>query len=99
MSKNGFLEIGRGTGCFYCYVLCIFNNFHQIYRKGAKMVKPKPLDQTRNSIRVRHISFRTELAYVDWIIKFILFHNKRHPGDIAFRQPPRARAHLRMRVG
>jgi len=40
------------------------------------MVKPKLLDQVRYAIRVRHLSYRTEQAYVHWIRKFILFHGK-----------------------
>ena len=41
--------------------------------------KPKLLDQVRQAIRTRHYSIRTEEAYVQWIKRFILFHNKRHP--------------------
>ena len=33
----------------------------------------------REAIRVRHYSIRTEEAYVDWVRRFILFHDKRHP--------------------
>lgn len=44
--------------------------------------KPKLLDQVRNAIRLRHYSLRTERAYVDWIRRYILFHNKRHPKDM-----------------
>ena len=40
------------------------------------------LDRVRNAIRVRHYSPRTEEAYVGWIRRFILFHNKRHPGEM-----------------
>ncbi|MDH3414273.1 MAG: integron integrase [Gammaproteobacteria bacterium] len=36
----------------------------------------------REAIRVRHFSLRTEEAYVGWIRRFILFHRKRHPGDM-----------------
>lgn len=39
---------------------------------------PRLLDQVRHEIRVRHYSLRTEEAYVAWIRRFILFHNKRH---------------------
>jgi len=46
------------------------------------MVKPKLLDQVRYAIRVRHLSYRTEQAYVHWIRKFILFHGKKHPNDM-----------------
>ena len=44
--------------------------------------KPKLLDQVRLAIRARHYSIRTEEAYVQWIKRFILFHNKRHPREM-----------------
>ena len=31
---------------------------------------------------MRHLSIRTEDAYVDWIRRFILFHGKRHPDEM-----------------
>ncbi|MBL7135970.1 MAG: phage integrase N-terminal SAM-like domain-containing protein [Candidatus Marinimicrobia bacterium] len=37
---------------------------------------PKLLDQPRELIRVEHYSYRTERAYVQWVKRFILFHNK-----------------------
>jgi len=43
------------------------------------MKKPKLLDQVRQTIRTRHYSLRTEEAYVHWVKRFVLFHNKRHP--------------------
>jgi integron integrase len=45
--------------------------------------KPKLLDQVRDAIRLKHYSIRTEQAYIDWIKRFILFHNKRHPREMA----------------
>jgi hypothetical protein len=39
----------------------------------------KLLDQVRITVRLKHLSPRTEDAYVQWIKRFILFHNKRHP--------------------
>ena len=42
----------------------------------------KLLDQVRDAIRVRHYSYRTEEAYVQWIRRFILFHNKQHPKEM-----------------
>jgi integron integrase len=44
--------------------------------------KPKLLDQVRARIRTKHYSYRTEEAYVHWIKRFILFHNKRHPVEM-----------------
>lgn len=45
--------------------------------------KPKLLDQVRGVIRRKHYSLRTEQAYCDWIRRFILFHDKRHPSEMA----------------
>src|SRR5437762_10593359 len=41
--------------------------------------KPKLLDQVRAVARLKHLSRRTEEAYVARIRQFILFHHKRHP--------------------
>jgi integron integrase len=43
---------------------------------------PRLLDQVRDRIRFKHYSIRTEHAYVDWIRRFILFHDRRHPGSM-----------------
>jgi site-specific recombinase XerD len=42
----------------------------------------KLLDQVREVIRLKHYSYRTEKTYVQWIRRFILFHNKRHPNEM-----------------
>ena len=39
---------------------------------------PKLLDQVRDKLRVKHYSIRTEQTYVDWIKRFIFFHDKQH---------------------
>lgn len=46
-------------------------------------LKPRLLDEVRKVARVRHFSLRTEQAYVQWIKRFILFHDKRHPREMA----------------
>jgi len=46
------------------------------------MSKSPLLERVRNEIRVRHYSLRTEQAYIHWIRRFILFHNKRHPNEM-----------------
>ncbi|MGQ0735047.1 MAG: phage integrase N-terminal SAM-like domain-containing protein [Acidobacteriota bacterium] len=43
---------------------------------------PRLLDRVRAAARLRHFSRRTEATYVDWVRRFILFHGKRHPGEI-----------------
>jgi hypothetical protein len=37
----------------------------------------------RDAIRLKHYSIRTEEAYVTWIKRDILFHNKRHSNEMA----------------
>jgi integron integrase len=44
--------------------------------------QPRLLDRVRISLRTKHYSLRTEEAYVGWIRRFILFHGKRHPGEM-----------------
>jgi site-specific recombinase XerD len=56
--------------------------------------KPKLLDQVRDVIRRKHFSIRTEQAYVDWIRRFILFHNKRHPAEMAEQELTEFLTHL-----
>jgi len=36
----------------------------------------------REALRVRHYSIRTERAYVDWVRRFIRFHDRRHPARL-----------------
>ena len=40
------------------------------------------LDDVRSEIRMRHYSFRTQKAYVDWIVRYIRFHGRRHPREM-----------------
>jgi integron integrase len=40
------------------------------------------LDEVRSEIRVRHYSIRTEQTYVGWIVRFIRFHDCRHPKEM-----------------
>jgi integron integrase len=61
------------------------NRFERRIEVSAPPTPPKPklLDQVRRAIRRRHYSDRTEKAYVHWIKRFIFFHNKRHPAEMA----------------
>src|SRR5262245_50638480 len=43
---------------------------------------PRLLDRVRTAIWLRHLSRRTEKAYVGWIKRFIFFHGKRHPAEM-----------------
>jgi integrase len=47
------------------------------------VTRPTLLEQVRARMRVLHYSYRTEAQYVQWIRRFILFHDKRHPARMA----------------
>ena len=46
----------------------------------------KLLNQVRDAIRLKHYSMQTEEAYVNWIRRYILFHNERHLKDMGSRK-------------
>jgi integron integrase len=45
--------------------------------------RPRLLDQVRNQLRTLHYSYRTEQQYLFWVRRFILFHGKCHPAEMA----------------
>lgn len=52
-------------------------------QQWARDQKPaRLLDQLRQALRALHRSPRTQKAYVSWVRRFVLFHNKRHPGEL-----------------
>ena len=40
------------------------------------------LNRVRTELRTKHYSERTEQAYINWIKRYILFHNKKHPAEM-----------------
>ena len=54
-------------------------------REQLNRLNVKTLDQVRDATRLRHYSIRTENAYVGWIKRYILFHDKRHPSHQGIR--------------
>ena len=40
------------------------------------------LDEMRRALRLRHHSRRTEKSYLGWVRRYIVFHGKRHPGEL-----------------
>ena len=55
---------------------------------------PRLLDQVRGKIRLKHYSIRTEQAYVDWIKRFVLHFDKRHPSEMGAREVEAFLTHL-----
>ncbi len=56
--------------------------------------KPRLLDRVRDEVRLRHYSYRTEVQYVGWIRRFILFHDKRHPTQMGEKEVTAFLTHL-----
>lgn len=42
----------------------------------------KLLEQLSEALRTSHYSYRTEKAYIDWVRRYILFHDKKHPAEM-----------------
>ncbi len=60
-----------------------------ITRPEARMVvvaspseAPRLLARVRIATRTRHLSHRTEKAYVNWVRRYVVFHGKRHPSEM-----------------
>jgi integron integrase len=49
---------------------------------GNAAPPPRLLDQLRQTIRYKHYSLRTEVAYVYWARRFIRFHGLKHPRSL-----------------
>jgi hypothetical protein len=56
--------------------------------------KPRLLDQVRQRCRLRHLALSTEHAYVGWIVRYILFHHKRHPLEMGAAEVTEFLTHL-----
>jgi integron integrase len=54
----------------------------EMHSTASARPKPKLLDQVRETMRRKHYSLRTESTYIDWIKRYIFFHQKRHPIDM-----------------
>jgi integron integrase len=58
------------------------------------MSPPKLLDQARDAARLRHLSLRTEKAYLGWIRRYVRFHGTRHPRELGAEQVREFLSHL-----
>ena len=76
-------------------MLCIrcFENVHYsisgvnaislpLTQKFLAMRRKKLLAQVREACRIRHLSLRTEQAYVGWIKRYVQYHSLQHPRDL-----------------
>ena len=58
------------------------------------MQKKKLVDEVRNVARMKHLSLKTEKAYINWIKRFIFFHNKKHPREMGVNEIRAFLSHL-----
>jgi integron integrase len=71
----------------------------QPFNGSLEKREPKLLDRVREAMRVRHLSLRTEKTYVQWIRRYILFHGKRHPQEMAEAEINAFLTHLAVKGG
>lgn len=61
---------------------------------GEMAQKLKLLDQVRQTIRLKGYSYQTEKTYAQWIKRYILFHDKKHPAEMGKPEIEAFLAHL-----
>jgi integron integrase len=54
----------------------------------------KLLDRFRDAMHLKHYALRTEKTYVFWVRQYILFHKKRHPGEMGVQEINQFLSHL-----
>jgi integron integrase len=52
------------------------------------------MDLLRNTIRLRHYSYRTEKSYLQWVKRFLLFNNNRPPAELGVEEVTQYITHL-----
>ena len=60
---------------------------------------PRLVDRIRQAARLRHLSRRTEKAYLGWIRRFVLFHDKSHPRSMGAVEVTAFLSHLAVERG
>ena len=62
--------------------------------KALVTENPKLLDLIRGELKTNHYSSKTEEAYIGWIKRYILFHNKKHPAEMGAEEVKQFLNHL-----
>ena len=52
------------------------------------------MDQVREVLRFHHYAYNTEKSYISWMLKYIRFHNKKHPKDMGKQEIEAFLSHL-----
>jgi len=58
---------------------------------------PGLLQVARDKMRVRHLAFRTEQTYLQWIRRYVRFHGRRHPRELGAEGVEQFLTHLAVR--
>jgi integron integrase len=56
--------------------------------------QPRLLDQMRALLRSKHYARRTEQSYIDWVTRYIRFHQTRHPRELGLAEISAFLTHL-----
>jgi hypothetical protein len=99
-NSNQFLDLSREMSIFGPNPACLFsfathNRAH--VGKRSQSAKHEQTKITRSGSRCdsgKHYSIRTEQSYVDWIKRFIIYHDKRHPSDMTEEEAAQFLTHL-----
>ena len=52
------------------------------------------LTVARERMRTRHLALRTEQAYLQWLRRYLAFHNRRHPRELGAPEVEQFLTHL-----
>ena len=63
---------------------------------GFRPTAQRLMDQVREVLRYYHYGYRTEQAYVRWILAFIRFHDRKHPKELGKAEIEAFLSHLAM---
>jgi integron integrase len=69
-------------------------NAHSGRNEAGDRQAPRLLDEMHRELRLARYSRRTDKAYVGWVVRFILFHRKRHPKDMGAAEVTAFLSHL-----
>lgn len=58
------------------------------------MAEKKLLQQVKEKIRLKHYSIRTEKTYLNWIVRYVKFHNLKHPDQMSGKEVEEFLAYL-----
>jgi site-specific recombinase XerD len=68
--------------------------------QGGNMDKdftPQPgrlMDQVKETLRFHHYAYSTEKSYIQWILRYIRFSDRRHPKEMGKQEIERFLSHL-----